>query len=58
MSEPADQFKRAPRRKGDRGRKVSVSDETKQLYADLMQQREKREDDYAKHLPASPGKAR
>ena len=44
MSEPADQFKRAPRRKADRGRKVSVSAETKQLYADLMQDRAKREE--------------
>ena len=57
MSEPADQFKRAPRRKADRGRKVSVSAETKQLYADMMQDRAKREE-YAKHLPATPGKAR
>ena len=58
MSEPADQFKRTPRRKGDRGRKVSVSEETKQRYADLIQDRMKREDEYAKHLPASPGKTR
>ncbi len=57
MSEPADQFKRAPRRKSDRGKRVRVSDEAKQLYADLMRDREKRQDD-AKHLPAWPGKTR
>lgn len=58
MNEPTDQFKRTPRRKGDRGRSVTISDDAKRAYAELMHEREKRENDYAKHLPATPGRSR
>ncbi len=51
MSEPSDQFKRAPRRKADRGKKVAMSAEAKQAYADLMNERDKREREYARYLP-------
>ena len=55
MSE-AEQFKKAPRRKGDRGRNVKLSPEAKQAYADLINERIKSHNDYGKHLPATTTK--
>ena len=55
MTDTADQFKKAPKRKKEKARSVSVSPEMRQAYADLIKQREEREE-YAKHLPADAGK--
>lgn len=52
MAEPTDQFKRAPRRKAERGKRVSVSPEARKVYEDAMNEREKKELDYRQHLPA------
>jgi hypothetical protein len=52
MSEPADQFKRAPKRKRSPGKSVAVSAEAKQAYEEVLRQREEREKSYARHLPA------
>ncbi len=52
MDEAQNQFKRAPRRKAARGRTVTLSAEVKQAYADLLQERHKREIEYGRHLPA------
>lgn len=51
MTESNNQFKKAPKRKKEKARSVSVSPEMRQAYADLIKQKEERED-YAKHLPA------
>ncbi len=58
MNQTPTQFNRAPRRKSDRGKIVTVSDEAKKAYAELMHDREKRDNDYAKHLPATPARSR
>jgi hypothetical protein len=52
MTETANQFKKAPKRKKEKTRSVSVSPEMRQAYADLIKQKEERED-YAKHLPGN-----
>lgn len=52
MTETSNQFKKAPKRKKEKARTVSVSPEMRQAYADMIKEREVRED-YAKHLPAS-----
>ena len=57
MNEPTDQFKRAPRRKASKGKRVVMSAEEKQAYAALIEERVKREQDYARHLPEA-GKPR
>ncbi len=44
-------FKKAPKRKGDKGRRVSVSPEMRQAYADLIKERQERDESYARHLP-------
>lgn len=51
MTESSNQFKKAPKRKKEKARSVSVSPEMRQAYAELIKQKEERED-YAKHLPA------
>lgn len=51
-------FKKAPRRKGDKGRRVSVSPEMRQAYADLIKQRQEQEETYKRHLPQDPPKGR
>lgn len=51
MNDTANQFKKAPKRKTEKARRVSVSPEMRQAYGDLIKQREEREE-YAKHLPA------
>jgi hypothetical protein len=52
MTETANQFKKAPKRKKEKIRSVQVSPEMRQAYADLIKQKEERED-YAKHLPSN-----
>jgi len=52
MTETANQFKKAPKRKKEKTRSVSVSPEMRQAYADLIKQKEEREE-YAKHLPGN-----
>ena len=51
MSEPSNTFKKAPKRKGDKGRRVNLSPEAKQAYADLIKQRQEQEEKYGRHLP-------
>ncbi|GJD49357.1 hypothetical protein OPKNFCMD_2087 [Methylobacterium crusticola] len=53
MSESTDRFKRAPRRKGERARTLTVSPEAKAAYEKILREKEEREA-YAKHLPADP----
>lgn len=52
MTETSNQFKKAPKRKKEKARVVSVSPEMRQAYADLIKERESREA-YTKHLPAN-----
>jgi hypothetical protein len=52
MTETANQFKKAPKRKKEKTRSVSVSPEMRQVYADLIKDREAKEN-YNKHLPAN-----
>ena len=53
MPEPTDQFKRAPKRKPSRGKHVSLSPEAKKAYAELIEERVKREEAYGRHLPGT-----
>lgn len=53
MPEPTDQFKRAPKRKPAKGRRVSLSPDAKAAYARLIEERVKREQDYGRHLPGT-----
>ncbi|WP_299658124.1 hypothetical protein [Methylobacterium sp.] len=55
MTETTNQFKKAPKRKKEKARSVSVSPEMRQAYADLIKQKEEREE-YAKHLPSEKGR--
>lgn len=50
MSETGNTFKKAPKRKAEKGRSVSVSAEQKAAYAEMIKEREQREEDYARHL--------
>ena len=54
MAEPPNTFKKAPKRKGDKGRRVTLSPEAKQAYADLIQQRQDQQETYKRHLPSDP----
>lgn len=51
MAEPTNTFKKAPKRKGDKGRRVALSPEAKQAYADLMTKRQEQDESYRRHLP-------
>ncbi len=51
MSEPPDQFKRAPKRKAARARSVTMSPEARRAYEDMMRERDEREKSYNRHLP-------
>ena len=53
MPDIKDQFQRAPRRKASKGKRVAVSAEAKEAYAALIEERVKREQDYARHLPGT-----
>ncbi len=52
MSDATNTFKKAPKRKGDKGRRVTLSPEAKQAYADLIQHRQDQEETYKRHLPS------
>ena len=58
MAEPTNTFKKAPKRKPAKGKSVSVSPEMRQAYADLIRQRQEKEETYGRHLPASETKGR
>ena len=53
MPEPTDQFKRTPRRKPTKGKHVTLSAEAKKAYAELIEERVKREEAYGRHLPGN-----
>ena len=53
MPEPTDQFKRNPRRKAPKGKHVTLSAEAKKAYAELIEERVKREEAYGRHLPGN-----
>ena len=53
MPDIKDQFQRAPRRKASKGKRVAVSAEAKEAYAALIEERVKREQEYARHLPGT-----
>jgi hypothetical protein len=55
MAETTNQFKKAPKRKKEKARSVTVSPEMRRAYADLIKQKEEREE-YAKHLPSEKGR--
>ena len=44
-------FKKAPKRKPMKGKSVAVSPEMRQAYADLIKEREAKQETYARHLP-------
>ena len=44
-------FKKAPKRKPMKGRSVAVSPEMRQAYADLIKQKEAKQETYDRHLP-------
>ncbi|GBU17063.1 MULTISPECIES: hypothetical protein [Methylobacterium] len=50
MSETGNTFKKAPKRKPEKARSVAVSAEQKQAYAEMIKEREQREEAYARHL--------
>jgi Sec-independent protein translocase protein TatA len=52
MNDATNTFKKAPKRKGDKGRRVTLSPEAKQAYADLIQHRQDQEETYKRHLPS------
>lgn len=58
MSETSNTFKKAPKRKGDKGRRVTLSPEMKQAYADLITKRGEQEETYKRHLPQDPPRNR
>lgn len=51
MSGSDNTFKRAPKRKPLKGKSVSVSPEMRQAYADLIKERESKQETYGRHLP-------
>ncbi len=50
MAETSDTFKKAPKRKPSKGKSVAVSPEMRQAYADMIKQREDKEQAYGRHL--------
>ncbi|MBB5760617.1 hypothetical protein ABEV34_06225 [Methylorubrum rhodesianum] len=50
MADTSDTFKKAPKRKPSKGKSVSVSPEMRQAYADLIREREEKEQAYGRHL--------
>ena len=53
MPESTEQFKRAPKRKASKGKRVAMSSEDKAAYAKLIEERIAREKTYAQHLPGN-----
>ncbi len=58
MSETSNTFKKAPKRKGDKGRRVTLSPEARQAYVDLIKDRQERDETYARHLPSTEPRGR
>jgi hypothetical protein len=56
MVETDNQFKKKPRRVGDKGRRVSISPEAKLAYEAEIKAREDREQNYLRHLPGPDNK--
>ncbi len=54
MNEPTERFKRAPSRRSKTSpvKRVTLSPEATKAYEKLVQEREERERDYARHLGA------
>ncbi|UDL93959.1 hypothetical protein LGH83_15555 [Lichenihabitans sp. PAMC28606] len=53
MNDQPEQFKKTPRRKGDKGKSVTVSAEAKQAYLAIIQERDELQARYAQYLPAT-----
>ncbi|WP_375465394.1 hypothetical protein [uncultured Methylobacterium sp.] len=53
MSETKTTFQKAPKRKKEKARTVSVSPEMRQAYADLITERATKQETYGRHLPVS-----
>ncbi len=51
MAETGDSFKKAPKRKPNKGKSIAVSPEMRQAYADLIRQKAEKEEVYGRHLP-------
>lgn len=51
MAESDNTFKKAPKRKPMKGKSVAVSPEMRQAYADLIKQKEAKQETYDRHLP-------
>ena len=58
MAESDNTFKKAPKRKPSKGKSVAVSPEMRQAYADLIKEREAKQEDYARHLPQDESRRR
>ena len=52
MVESTNQFKKAPRRKTVKGKRVPISPETRAAYEQEIKARTEREEQYLRHLPA------
>ena len=53
-----DQFKKKPRQKTPRGKRVVMSPEAKAEYVKLMEAKDERDRTYTRHLPSADNKAR
>ncbi len=51
MSEPPDQFKRAPKRKPAKARSVTMTPDARRALEEMMRERDEREKAYNRHLP-------
>ena len=58
MNDASNTFKKAPKRKKEKARTVSVSPEMRQAYADLITARETKQETYGRHLPTTETKGR
>lgn len=56
MTDTSNQFKKKPRRVGDKGRRVSISPEAKAAYEAEIKARQEREQTYLRHLPGPDNK--
>lgn len=56
MTDTPNQFKKKPRRVGDKGRRVSISPEAKAAYETEIKAREERQETYLRHLPGQDNK--
>ncbi len=58
MAGTSDTFKKAPKRKGDKGRRVTLSPEARAAYEAVIKERQEQEETYKRHLPSDPPKGR